>query len=129
MYLTILLQSQGNMAMQQFLMLGLIIVIMYFFMLRPQMKKMKVEKQFKESINKGDKVVTIGGVHGKITEVGETFFMIEIDNNVRIKIDKTAVSAEASKQYRKVEDKKAMHHCLCFLFVSLCPLFSGFYIH
>lgn len=73
MYLTILLQSQGNMAMQQFLMLGLIIVIMYFFMLRPQMKKMKVEKQFKESINKGDKVVTIGGVHGKITEVGETF--------------------------------------------------------
>ncbi|HOZ82842.1 MAG TPA: preprotein translocase subunit YajC [Bacteroidia bacterium] len=106
MYLTILLQSQGNMAMQQFLMLGLIIVIMYFFMLRPQMKKMKVEKQFKESINKGDKVVTIGGVHGKITEVGETFFMIEIDNNVKIKIDKTAVSAEASKQYRKTDDKK-----------------------
>ena len=88
MYLTILLQSQGNMAMQQFLMLGLIIVIMYFFMLRPQMKKMKVEKQFKESINKGDKVVTIGGVHGKITEVGETFFILEIDNNVRVKIDK-----------------------------------------
>ena len=101
MYLTILLQSQGNMAMQQFLMLGLIIVIMYFFMLRPQMKKMKVEKQFKESINKGDKVVTIGGVHGKITEVGETFFILEIDNNVRVKIDKSAVSAEASKQYKK----------------------------
>ena len=106
MYLTILLQSQGNMAMQQFLMLGLIIVIMYFFIFCPQMKKMKVEKQFKESINKGDKVVTIGGVHGKITEVGETFFILEIDNNVRVKIDKSAVSAEASKQYKKTEDKK-----------------------
>ena len=76
MNLTILLEAQGNMAMQQLLMLGLIILIMYFFMLRPQMKKMKVEKQFKESINKGDKVVTIGGMHGKIVEIAFTTFLL-----------------------------------------------------
>lgn len=92
--------------MQQFLMLGLIIVIMYFFMLRPQMRKAKTEKQFKESINKGDKIVTIGGIHGKIIEIADTTFLIEIDNNVRVRIEKSAVSAEASKQFLKPADKK-----------------------
>jgi preprotein translocase subunit YajC len=106
MNLTILLEAQGNMAMQQLLMLGLIILIMYFFMLRPQMKKMKVEKQFKESINKGDKVVTIGGMHGKIVEIADTTFLLEIDNNVRVRIEKSAVSAEASKQFQKQPEKK-----------------------
>ena len=101
MYTSILLQAAGGgMAVQQLLMLGLIILIMYFFMLRPQMKKMKVEKQFKESINKGDKVVTIGGVHGRIVEVAETTFLLEIDNNVKVRIEKSAVSAEASKQFQ-----------------------------
>ncbi|MBS1765236.1 MAG: preprotein translocase subunit YajC [Bacteroidetes bacterium] len=104
---TILLQaSGGGMAMQQLLMLGLIVLIMYFFMLRPQMKKMKVEKQFKESINKGDKIVTIGGMHGRIVEIADTTFLIEIDNNVRVRIEKSAVSAEASKQFQKPADKK-----------------------
>jgi preprotein translocase subunit YajC len=101
MYTSILLQAAGGgMAMQQLLMLGLIILIMYFFMLRPQMKKMKVEKQFKESINKGDKVVTIGGIHGRIIEVAETTFLLEIDSNVKVRIEKSAVSAEASKQFQ-----------------------------
>ncbi|HNR48246.1 MAG TPA: preprotein translocase subunit YajC [Bacteroidia bacterium] len=104
---TILLQSSGGgMAMQQLLMLGLIVLIMYFFMLRPQMRKVKIEKQFKESINKGDKIVTIGGIHGKIIEIAETTFLIEIDNNVKIRIEKSAVSAEASKQFQKPADKK-----------------------
>ncbi len=92
--------------MQQLLMLGLIVLIMYFFMLRPQMRKVKIEKQFKESINKGDKIVTIGGIHGKIIEIAETTFLIEIDNNVKIRIEKSAVSAEASKQFQKPADKK-----------------------
>src|SRR5690606_12863774 len=104
---TILLQSSGGgMAMQQLLMLGLIVLIMYFFMLRPQRRKVKIEKQFKESINKGDKIVTIGGIHGKIIESAETTFLNEIDNNVKIRIEKSAVSAEASKQFQKPADKK-----------------------
>ena len=97
----ILLQAApGGGAMGQLLMILLIIVVFYFFMIRPQMKKAKLEKVFKEGLVKGDKVVTIGGVHGKIVEVGETTFMIEVDSNVKLKIEKTAVSAEATKQYQ-----------------------------
>jgi len=90
--------------MGQLLMILLIIVIFYFFMIRPQMKKAKQEKLFKESLLKGDKVVTIGGVHGRIVEVGETTFMIEVDSNVKLKIEKTAVSAEATKQYQPKQE-------------------------
>jgi preprotein translocase subunit YajC len=99
---TILLQapSAGGGAMGQLMMILLIIVIFYFFMIRPQMKKAKNEKLFKEGLVKGDKVVTIGGVHGKIVEVSDTTFMIEVDSNVRLKVEKTAVSAEATKQYQ-----------------------------
>ena len=103
---SIFLQSPGASSATTLIMMVGMILVFYFFMIRPQTKKAKEQKNFINNLQKGDKVVTIGGVHGKITEVGETFFMIEIDNNVRIKIDKTAVSAEASKQYRKVEDKK-----------------------
>ncbi len=99
MILDILLQAQG-MAMQQLLMLGLIIAIMYFFMLRPQMKKVKIERQFKESVAKGDKIVTIGGIHGRVVEITDTTFLVEIDNDVKMRIEKSAVSAEASKQFQ-----------------------------
>ncbi len=103
----ILLQAQGSGAMSQLVMILLIIVVFYFFMSRPQMKKAKQEKLFKESLVKGDKVVTIGGVHGKIIEVNETTFMIEVDTNVKLRVEKTAVSAEATKQYQpKTEVKK-----------------------
>jgi preprotein translocase subunit YajC len=103
----ILLQAQGSGAMSQLVMILLIIVVFYFFMIRPQMKKAKQEKLFKEGLVKGDKVVTIGGVHGKIIEVNETTFMIEVDTNVKLRVEKTAVSAEATKQYQpKTEVKK-----------------------
>ncbi len=101
MTVSILLQAApGGGAIGQLLMILMIIVVFYFFMIRPQMKKAKNEKVFKEGLVKGDKVVTIGGVHGKIVEVADTTFMIEVDNNVRLKIEKTAVSAEATKQYQ-----------------------------
>jgi preprotein translocase subunit YajC len=105
---TILLQAKPGMnpAMQQMIMIGMIVVVFYFFMIRPQMKKAKQEKTFKESLNKGDKVVTIGGIHGKIIEVNDTTFIIEIDNNVKVKIEKSAVSADATKQYQQPEAKK-----------------------
>ena len=57
-------------------------------------------KQFKEEIKKGDKIVTIGGVHGKITDVQDKTFTIEIADNVRVKIEKSAISPEATKQYQ-----------------------------
>lgn len=101
MLTTILLQTQGGGAMSQLIMILLIIVVFYFFMIRPQMKKAKQEKLFKESLVKGDKIVTIGGIHGRIIEVNDTTFMIEVDSNVKLRIEKTAVSAEATKQYQQ----------------------------
>ena len=77
MFSTILLQAApAGGGMYNLVMIVLIIVVFYFFMIRPQMKKSKEEKAFKESIKKGDKVVTIGGVHGRILEVNDKTFIL-----------------------------------------------------
>lgn len=67
------------------------VVIFYFFMIRPQSKKQKQMRQAREAMTTGDKVVTAGGIYGKIREIGETTFMIEIAQGVLIKIEKTSV--------------------------------------
>ena len=64
----------------QFIPLILIIVVFYFFMIRPQLKKSKDQKKFREAIAKGDKIVTIGGIHGKIIELQDTTFIIEVES-------------------------------------------------
>jgi preprotein translocase subunit YajC len=97
----ILLQAQGQPSgMANLMMILLIVVIFYFFMIRPQMKKSKLERQFKETLQKGDKIITIGGVHGRIVEIADTTFLVEIDSNVKVRMEKSAVSAEATKAYR-----------------------------
>lgn len=73
----------------------LIIVVFYFFMIRPQMKKAKEAKKFRESLNKGDKIITLGGIHGKITDVAETTFVIETEGGAKLRIEKSAVSTGA----------------------------------
>ena len=95
--LLIILQAQGGSGMMQLVFLVAIIGVFYFFMIRPQMKKQKMEAKFRSTLEKGTKVVTIGGIHGRIVEVQDTTFMIEIDSNVKVKVEKTAVSAEATK--------------------------------
>jgi len=77
--------------------LALIIVVFYFFFIRPQMKKTKDQKKFREALKKGDKVVTIGGLHGKIIEVRETTFIIEAEGT-RLKIEKSAVASGGPSQ-------------------------------
>ncbi|MBD8348288.1 MULTISPECIES: preprotein translocase subunit YajC [unclassified Dysgonomonas] len=74
-------------------MFGLIIVVFYFFMIRPQQKKQKAVQEARQAMKVGDKIITAGGVHGKIKEIGETYFIIEIAESVRIKIDKASVFA------------------------------------
>ncbi|MFQ3676024.1 MAG: preprotein translocase subunit YajC [Endomicrobiia bacterium] len=69
----------------------LIIVVFYFFMIRPQMKKQKEARKFRDSLKRGDEVLTIGGVFGKITEVSDTYVQLEIANGVVIKVDKSAL--------------------------------------
>jgi len=96
--LSIILQSPGGSSgIMQVVFLVAIIGVFYFFMIRPQVKKQKTEAQFRNTLEKGSKVVTIGGIHGRIIEVQDKTFMIEIDTNVRVKVEKTAVSAEATK--------------------------------
>lgn len=91
---SILLMSGGGGGIQEFLPLILIIVVFYFFMIRPQLKKQKETKKFRESIAKGDKVVTIGGIHGKIVELKEHAVVIEVANDVRFTIEKSAISSD-----------------------------------
>lgn len=76
---------------QQIIMLVLIIVVFYFFMIRPQMKRQKELKKFREGLTVGDKVVTIGGLHGKILEVAESTVVIAVESG-KIRVDKSAVS-------------------------------------
>jgi preprotein translocase subunit YajC len=78
------------------LMFGLMFVVFYFFMIRPQMKKAKEEKKFREELAKGDRIVTIGGIHGKVAEIKETTLIIEVGDNQRLKIEKTAVSKDGT---------------------------------
>jgi preprotein translocase subunit YajC len=94
--ISILLQAQGSNAMSMVFLVA-IIVVFYFFMIRPQMKKQKQEKDFRNTLQKGAKVVTIGGIHGRILDVNDRTFMIEIDSNVKVRVEKTAISAEATK--------------------------------
>ncbi len=91
-------QGANQNPLMQFLPLILIGIVFYFFMIRPQTKKMKDQRNFIEGIKKGDKVVTIGGIHGKIAEINDDTYMLEIENGVKMKIDKVSVSLEASKK-------------------------------
>lgn len=75
-----------------FIFLALIIVVFYFFMIRPQVKKTKEQKKFREAIKRGDQIITIGGIHGKITDVQEMTFTIETEGGNRMKIEKSAVA-------------------------------------
>lgn len=95
--ISILLQSSQGSGSMQFVILAAIVVVFYFFMIRPQMKKQKEERNYRSTLQKGAKIVTIGGIHGRILEVNDRTFMIEIDTNVRIRIEKSAISAEATK--------------------------------
>ncbi|MCF8391219.1 MAG: preprotein translocase subunit YajC [Bacteroidales bacterium] len=92
--LTIFLQTpagaQPN-ALTSLLPLLLIIVVFYFFMIRPQVKKQKELKTYRSSIQKGEKIVTTGGIYGKVTDIKDQTVTVEIAENVRIKIDKNAV--------------------------------------
>ena len=83
--------------MQQILMLVMIVVIFYFFMIRPQQKRQKELKKFREAMAVGDKVVTIGGIHGKILAVDESTILIATESG-KMRVDKSAISNGADSQ-------------------------------
>ena len=71
--------------------LFLIIIVFYFFMIRPQMNKQKELRNYRNALQKNDKIITKGGVYGKITDIKDTTVTVEIAENIRIKVDKNAV--------------------------------------
>lgn len=79
-------------------MLALVFVIMWFFMIRPQRKQQKELEQFRSSLKKGDKVVTIGGIFGTVVEVKDGYILMEIDNNVKIRVSKNAIVKDFTEQ-------------------------------
>lgn len=88
--------GSGQSAYSGFIMMGLIIVVFYFFMIRPQQKRQKELVNYRNQLKKGDKVVTTGGIYGKVQDVNEQTVSLEIDNNVHIKVDKSAVLKDPS---------------------------------
>ena len=87
----ILLQTTGA-GMSSLIMFGMIFAVMYFFMIRPQIKRQKKEREYRSALKKGDKIITIGGIHAKIKDVKEDVFIIETHAGVILKIEKSAVS-------------------------------------
>lgn len=104
--LTFMLQAQpapGQGGLQQYsflILMILIMVVMYFFMIRPQQKKQKEVIKWRDALKKGDKIVTAGGIYGTIVEVKDNVLFVEVDNNVKIKIDKSSV-------FRDITDTQA----------------------
>lgn len=112
--------QDGGGGMTQFMFLIPIMLVFYFFMIRPQMKKSKQQKKFRDEIGKGDKIVTIGGLHGKIIEVEDSTFIVELYDKTHIRLEKSAVSMETTmaladtnkgggkkEDAKKLEEKKA----------------------
>ena len=73
-------------------MIVLLLVIFYFFMIRPQQKRQKKLQEAREALTKGDKVVTAGGIHGKIVEIREQTFVIAVEDNTHIEVEKSAIT-------------------------------------
>lgn len=98
--------EEGGGGFSFFIFIGLFFVIIYFFMIRPNQKKAKDQRAFMEAIKKGDRVVTIGGIHGKVLEVGDTNYTIEIAEGIRIKVEKSALSLDFTRTAQGGTTKK-----------------------
>ncbi|WP_338793408.1 preprotein translocase subunit YajC [Bernardetia sp. Wsw4-3y2] len=85
----------GGMDIANILMIVGMVAVFYFFLLRPQQQQRKKQKTFLESLAREMKIVTTGGLHGKIIDVSEATVTVEIDKGVRIKLDKTAIAYES----------------------------------
>lgn len=94
---SILLQAQAQGSNYSFyIMMGLMILIFYFFMIRPQQKKTKDQKKFIEEIQKGDNVVTVGGAHGRIAEMDGDTIILEVEKGGRIRFNKSAIAMDST---------------------------------
>ncbi|SFG74610.1 preprotein translocase subunit YajC [Pedobacter insulae] len=94
---SVILQAAGNNMLGTIVPMVLIMIVFYFFMIRPQMKKAKDHKKLVEELKIGDKIVTTAGIHGKIVGSNDTTFLIEVEGGTKIRFDKSAISLDATK--------------------------------
>ena len=97
--MNILLQAPSN----QLFFFILIFGVFWFFMIRPQVKKQKSERKFREQIKKGDRVVTTGGIHGKVSNVSEGTVLLDVGEGIKLKIEKSAMSLDFSPKKNSTE--------------------------
>ncbi|MFT3885405.1 MAG: preprotein translocase subunit YajC [Flavobacteriales bacterium] len=98
--LAVLLQpqpAQGG-GYQMLIMMGLLLIVFYFFMIRPQQKKAKDARKFRDNLQKGARVVTIGGLHGKVVEVSDKTILIEAAEGVKLRFEKSAIAMDNTMQ-------------------------------
>lgn len=104
---SILLQAAGSSTSMMYNVLLWVAIagIFYFFMIRPQQKKQKDQKNFVDSLKKGDSVVTIGGLHGRIVSVDAATVTLEVDRGVKMTFEKASISREATAKPDELEKK------------------------
>ena len=91
LFIALQTQQAAGSSMSFILMMVLVFVVMYFFMIRPQQKRQKELMKFRNALEKGQKVITAGGIYGTVREVKENYVLMEVDNNVSIRVDKTMI--------------------------------------
>ena len=89
---------KGGSGFSSLIFLVVIFVVLYFFFIRPQVKRTKEQKKYRENLQKGQKIITIGGIHGRIVELQETTVTIEVEGGVRLRLEKSAVAADSQDQ-------------------------------
>ena len=91
----------GFMQQYSFIMIGLMVLVLWLFMWRPEAKRRKQMQEFRNGLKKGDKVITAGSIYGVVKEIKETTLLIEVDGNVTLRIDKNMVVADNSDLQRQ----------------------------
>jgi preprotein translocase subunit YajC len=93
--------SGGSNPLVTFLPLILVFVVFYFFMIRPQMRKQKEMNNYRNSLKKGDKVITTGGIYGRVIEVKDNSVMMDVGGDVKLKVDKSALMKDPTDTEQK----------------------------
>lgn len=96
--------SGGGGGNQQLVFFVIVFAVFWFFMIRPQIKKQKEDRKFREGLKKGDKVITTGGIHGKVAEISESKIKIDIADGVRISVEKTALNPFGGSEEKTKKD-------------------------
>ncbi|MBF9142904.1 preprotein translocase subunit YajC [Hymenobacter properus] len=98
MFLTLLLQAASGMDITQLIIPIAIGLVFYFFMVRPQQKRTADAKAFRQSLTKGSRIVTIGGLHGLVVDLTDDTVVVEVDRGVKLRFDRTAIAREVGSK-------------------------------